>query len=293
MRKKSLRPSSDMFSYATDEAGSDVSVQSKIIELYRTLAGAGKWTVTSSAGTEKEPQKQILAGLTAAVLPGVPRRTEGELLGEPLREVFDLFSHYDREFDHPRKVAELACSLFDQTVDLHEYGGRERALLFYAAMLHDIGHALSETRHEEFTFDAIMRHQFVTVSDHDRDLVANIAFLHRQPLARLNFRHMNRMNEADRLRVKRLAALLRIADALDDSGKRVVQEVRCYPEHGAVCVDHRSVTKALPERAEALRKADLFEEVYRRSVVVGRNRIEKLARDRRRLEPEGVAPSGS
>ena len=82
--------------------------------------------------------------------------------------------------------------------------------------------------------------------------------------------------------VKRLAALLRIADALDESGKRVVHDIRCYEEKGVVYFDLHVVSKAIAERAAALRKADLFEHAFQRTVIVVRNGLEKRARARQR-----------
>lgn len=280
MRKKPLRPAANMFGSLTGDTGDDVSLQSKIIERYRLLAEAEGWCKAAPAGSEKELHQHILARVSEAVLPPLtcspPDRS--------LREVLDLFSHYDHDFDHPRKVAELAVSVYDQLLNLHGYGDRERNLLLYAAMLHDIGHALSDTRHEEFTFEAIMRHNFVSISEHERELVANIAYLHRQPAAKLNFEHACRLDDSGQHCVKRLAAILRIADALDESGKRVVHDVRCYEEHGTLTIDLHAVAKALEERTAVSRKADLFELVYQKTVVVARNRLEKRIRDRKRQE---------
>lgn len=283
IRKKSLRPSANIFSDMTHETGAEVSIQSAIIELYRDLAEAEGWSKLPAA-SEKETHRLVLAELTGTILPALRRGAANE----PLREVLDLFSHYDHDFDHPRKVAELACSLFDQTLHLHGFAANERNLLVYASMLHDIGHAVSETRHEEFTYEAIIRHRFGSMSEHDREIIANIAYLHRQPLAKMKFLHLESLNEADQLRVRRLAALLRIADALDESGKRVVHDVRCYEEQGVLTIDLRAVSKALPERSAVCRKADLFESVYRKTIVVVRNRLEKRTRDSRRLEAERI-----
>jgi dTMP kinase len=285
MRKKSLRPTANMFGSLTDGPGGAVAVSSKVIDLYRELADAETWCKVSPAGSEKEVHRQILAVLARTILPPLGCSSEDR----SLREVLDLLSHYDHEFDHPRKVAELAGSLFDQTQVLHGYGERERALLVYGAMLHDVGHALSQSRHEEFTFEAIMRHTFAAISEHERELIANIAYLHRQPVATLNFEHLSRLDDSGQLLVKRLAALLRIADALDESGKRVVHDVRCTEEPGTVMIDLHAVPKALEERTAVSRQADLFKLVYQKDIVVVRNRLEKRLRDRKRAEVGQIA----
>jgi dTMP kinase len=259
-----------------------------ILEIYRTLAGREGWQRISVPKTGKEPDQQTLTALRRVILPALQR-------GEPdgsLREVLSMFSHFDPDFDHPRKVGELAVSLFDQTKSLHSFGQRERRLLLYAAILHDIGHSLSDIRHEEFTFEAIMQHRFDTIPERDKEIVAIVAFLHRQPYVKLKFQHLKSLNETDQQQAMRLAALLRIADALDESGKRIVRDIRCYEEQGAFYVDLHAVPKAIAERSAVLRKADLFEHVFQRTVVVVRNGLEKRARDQHRVETGGLEKPG-
>ncbi len=286
MRQRPKAPAAASVHDFIHESSGDVMIQSRIIDIYKELAESDCWGRVTPAAAEKDLQRAILADVGQTILPALRHEFPNNALGE----IFGLFSRYDRDFDHPRKVAALALSLFDQTVHLHGYGDWDRMILFCAAMLHDIGHALSETRHEEFTFEAIIRHHFDLISDYERELIANIAYLHRQQLSKLNFRHLGLLKEPDQLRVKRLAALLRIADALDESGRRAVHEVRCYEENGIVYLDLHAVAKALPERTAAERKADLFENVYRKTIEVVRNRREKLARRGRRLEAEPIEP---
>jgi hypothetical protein len=103
----------------------------------------------------------------------------------------------------------------------------------------------------------------------------------------MKFDHLARLSGVNQIKTKRLASLLRIADALDESGRGAVQHVRCYEEHGVVYFDLHAVSKALPERAALLRKSDLFEHVFQKPVVVARNWIEKRARQAERLrQPE-------
>lgn len=249
-----------------------------MLELYRSTGRREGWTVFPATSTDEELHRAIVHDAQTNVLTDLPCAGVKSLE----KDVFTLFDRYEREYGHPRKVADLAVSLFDQTHELHGYGDRERSYLRASAMLHDIGHVLSESQHEEYTYEAIMRFPFSSVSDAEREIIANIACLHRQPYARMKFDHLARLSGAHQLLVKRLAALLRIADGLDESGRRVVQEIRCYEELGVIYLDLHAVAKALPERAAALRKADMFERVYQKPVVVVRNWREKRARHEQR-----------
>ncbi len=57
-----------------------------------------------------------------------------------------------------------------------------------------------------------------------------------------------------------------------------MQAVRAYEESGVVFIDLHAVPKARQEREAVLRKADMFEQVFHRPVVVERNRLEKKFR---------------
>ncbi len=252
----------------------DLSILQNVIEQYRGFARREGWYVVHHRGTAAEVHRIIHNALPEALLAGLPRAEERA----SLRDVFQLFMRYEQSFDHSRIVAGMALSLFDQTVQMHGYGDHERDLLFYAAMLHDIGHALSDKRHDEFTFEAIINAAFSSITEDDRELIANIACLHRLPYGELSMEHCARLKPERQLLVKRMAALLRIADALDESGRHAVQAVRCYEDRGVVTVDLHAVSKVRQEREAVLRKADMFERVYHKPVVVERNGLEKRMR---------------
>ncbi len=252
----------------------DLSILQNVVEQYRGYARREGWYVIHHRGTAAEVHRAIRNALPEALWSGLPRAEERTAL----REVFQLFSRYEQSFDHARVVAGMAISVFDQTVHLHGYGDHERDILFYASMLHDIGHALSDKRHDEFTFEAIMNAAFSSIAEGDKELIANIACLHRLPYGELSMEHCARLKPDQQLLVKRMAALLRIADALDESGRHAVQAVRCYEDRGIVTVDLHAVSKVRQEREAVLRKADMFERVFHRPVVVERNGLEKRMR---------------
>lgn len=279
MQNKSFRTLLNIPGVVGDEHLYDPTMQQAVIDLFRSMGDREGWSVISPGGYEKDIHLQIVDDIAQSILSAATAAGEPD---DSLKEIFVLLRRYDAEFDHPRQVAALAVSIFDQTRNLHEYSDHERRLLLYAAFLHDIGHALSDDRHEEFTYEAIMRHRFATISETDREVIANIACLHRQPYSKMKFQYLARLNGIDQLLVKRLASLLRIADALDESGRRSVHNVRCYEESGVLYIDLHAVAKARPEREAVLRKSDMFERVYQKPVVVARNWIEKRAREQQR-----------
>lgn len=131
-----------------------------------------------------------------------------------------------------------------------------------------------------------MQHHFKTLTDAEKKIIANIAYLHNKGYSKMKLERLTRLSDVNQTIVRRLACLLRIADALDESGKQVVQDVRCYEENGVVIIDLHAVSKALPERVAVLRQADMFETVYQKPLNVVRNGLEKRARKLRKLQVE-------
>ena len=68
------------------------------------------------------------------------------------RSVVALAERCQYDEAHARHVAALALSLFDQTAARHGLKARERSLLEYAALLHDIGHHISYPGHHKHTY---------------------------------------------------------------------------------------------------------------------------------------------
>lgn len=83
---------------------------------------------------------------------------------------------------HARWMAGIACSLFDSAgkAGLHHYGPQERELLYYAALLHDVGLFLSFSNHHAHTRYIIANSELLGFSRDEIDIMALAAFFHRK-----------------------------------------------------------------------------------------------------------------
>ena len=95
-----------------------------------------------------------------------------------------------------------------------------------AAILHDIGMFVSEEAHHKHSQYLIQWSDIVGFSRADRGLIALVARYHRKAEPLPSHEEYARLNRADRLRVCKLAAILRVADALDRSHQQPVRKVR-------------------------------------------------------------------
>ena len=182
------------------------------------------------------------------------------------RAVLDFARRHAWDEPHCRKVTTLALSLFDQTATLHQLGPSARDLLEVAGLLHDVGYAVAQSSHHKHSLYLIRNAELDGFTPRERDLVANIARYHRKAIP--TDRHVDYMalEEADRTLVRRLAALLRLADGLDADHFQVVEEATVVDRGDHVCLELRARDVPDLDMWAAERNGDLFELEFGRRV---------------------------
>jgi exopolyphosphatase / guanosine-5'-triphosphate,3'-diphosphate pyrophosphatase len=190
---------------------------------------------------------------------------DGQPVEDPRRRaVLEFARRNGWDEPHSRQVTKLALSLFDQTTELHELGSAERELLEVAGLLHDVGFAVAQSAHHKHSLYLIRNADLDGFGQEELAVIANVARYHRKALPSERHPDFQALSEGERLLVRRLAALLRIADGLDADHFQVVQEVEVHLEDGVARLDLRA--RDLPDRDvwAAEQGGDLFEKEFRR-----------------------------
>lgn len=169
---------------------------------------------------------------------------------------------------HARQVTRLALLLFDTLASLHGYGARERELLAYAGLLHDIGWVHGQQRHHTRSSRMILSDRTLPVRKRERAIIALLARYHRKGAPGPADRVFAGLKITDRQRVLALAPLLRIADGLDYTHADRVSSLSCTIKPDAVTCTLTCDGDCAIERGRALEKADLFEQVYATRFVI-------------------------
>ena len=219
-----------------------------------------------------------MAGVAEIVVPGVGVK-EGVLV-DLVDDLTTHQAHEDRKerqamegaialgrryaFDeaHGTHVARLAGSLFDQLQALHGLEPAERRILTAAAVLHDIGIFVGHKRHHKHSLYLISQSEIPEFTPRETDLVANVARYHRKGGPAPHHDAFTRLPAADRERVRKLASLLRIADALDREHLQAVHEVRATAGKHRLSLEVEGDGDLLLERWALRRKANLFAETF-------------------------------
>jgi exopolyphosphatase/guanosine-5'-triphosphate,3'-diphosphate pyrophosphatase len=192
----------------------------------------------------------------AEVTPGAaaPRR----------RSVLDFARRHAWDEPHSRQVTALALSLFDQTTALHGFGATERELLEAAGLLHDVGFAVAQSSHHKHSLYLIRNADLDGWSERELLLVANVARYHRKALPSARHDDYMALADADRVLVRRLAAMLRVADGLDADHFQVVEEVRAVDKGESLRLELRARDVPDLDVWAAEENADLFEQEFGR-----------------------------
>ncbi len=132
--------------------------------------------------------------------------------------------HFDEA--HGRLVAKLAGLLFDDLQAVHQFGERERLLLRAAAILHDVGDFVRYDGHHKHSHYVIQHSDIMGLSAGERAVVANVARYHRKSVPDPSHPNFRELDKDARAKVRGLAAILRIADALDREHRGKVDSVR-------------------------------------------------------------------
>lgn len=168
------------------------------------------------------------------------------------------------EAHHAATVRRNCLSIFDQLRDVHGLGNAEREYLEAAAVLHDIGYLISHSQHHKHGYYLIRHSELLGFTDREIEIIANIARYHRKSHPKEKHDGFPRLSGDDQQRVRRLAAILRIADGLDRRHRDIFASITCE-------VKPRSVTLHLGLKQDsdtsielwgAERRKELFEEEF-------------------------------
>jgi exopolyphosphatase/guanosine-5'-triphosphate,3'-diphosphate pyrophosphatase len=177
--------------------------------------------------------------------------------------------HYEEP--HARQVRRLALQLFDQLAG--RLGGQpgDREALADAALLHDVGYHINYERHHKHSYHLIVHADLLGITPADQEVVAQVARYHRGKLPSRRHAAFAVLDRAARRRVRRLAAVLRVADGLDRGHASAVEDVRVTWDGGRCCLALTPVAGAGALRLERWggeRKADLLAKLLKAEVAV-------------------------
>jgi exopolyphosphatase / guanosine-5'-triphosphate,3'-diphosphate pyrophosphatase len=167
----------------------------------------------------------------------------------------------DHDTTHGEQVRQLARTLFHQLRDVHGVPDERGVVLELAALLHDVGEVVNVRGHHKHSEYMIRWARIPGLDDTSREMIALLARTHRKEAARARqIINESTLPKDIRVQLRRLAGLLRIADALDTEHRSRIEQIVCTRMGDALVLD--LVVRDGPSRDDAklLRKSDLLAE---------------------------------
>jgi len=174
----------------------------------------------------------------------------------------NLARKYGADEKHGVQTAALARAIFQATSSQHHMGEREQLLLEVASIVHDIGEFVASRGHHRHTYYLLVHSEVFGLSQMDLEIVANIARYHRRGVPQADHPAYASLPRPARLTVNRLAAILRVADALDKSHSQRVQNPKITVLGDELRIVVEGGEDLGLERMALDAKSGLFEEVF-------------------------------
>jgi exopolyphosphatase/guanosine-5'-triphosphate,3'-diphosphate pyrophosphatase len=187
------------------------------------------------------------------------------------RSVSEFAARCHYEVPHATSVRTLALSLFDALGTRLGCVPEDRRLLGDAALLHDVGYHISYERHHKHSYHLVLHADLLGMSPTDQVIVANVARYHRGAAPRKTHRNYGALDKELRRRIKRLAAILRVADGFDRGHVGAVKSVRVRWMKRAIRITPTPSHAGRPMRLEmwgAQRKSLLLARISGRPVEI-------------------------
>jgi exopolyphosphatase/guanosine-5'-triphosphate,3'-diphosphate pyrophosphatase len=184
-----------------------------------------------------------------------------------LTSALELGRKFQFDEQHGTTVASLAIQLFDETRSLHGLGLEHRQLLEVAALLHDIGTFVNVNEHHKHTQYILGAIPIVGLSQSQQAVVANVARYHRKSMPKPQHDSYRMLSGKDRVIVSKLAAILRLADAMDNEHASKVSTLSVEYRKPKLLLSLQGEGDLLLEKWALAKKAGMFEEVFSVKVV--------------------------
>jgi exopolyphosphatase/guanosine-5'-triphosphate,3'-diphosphate pyrophosphatase len=185
-----------------------------------------------------------------------------------IRSAIDLGRRYGFNEAHGRHTAELSRTLFHRLQGEHQLDDRYELILHIAALLHDVGNVVSNRSHHKHSMYLIQNSDLFGLGQQDVKLVSLVARYHRRAAPRSAHEGYASLDPESRIAVAKMAALLRVADALDRSDSQRVKTLTCEKQGDRLVIRIPDVDDVSLEQLALKQKGSLFEDIFGMTVLL-------------------------
>ncbi|MDR0600320.1 MAG: HD domain-containing protein [Treponema sp.] len=161
------------------------------------------------------PAVSVREGYLIDLAQGADREPGDDFFSQIAASAISLGRKFRFDEEHSLHVASLCAALFDALEKEHGMNARDRMLLEAAAILHDIGMFIRGSRHQRHGQYIVVNAEIFGLKREDLDIIGNVIRYHREELPSPADIEYIALQREERILVLKMAAILRVADALD------------------------------------------------------------------------------
>lgn len=171
------------------------------------------------------------------------------------------------DLPHARQVARIAGSLWEQLAKPLDLKADDRELIEAAALVANVGYLINFEGHHKHSYHLILNSELPGFERRQLQVLANAARYHRGTAPKRKHEPFRELSPEDQARVRALAAILRLALALDRTHQQRVGDVTARAHNEAVRIVIQAHGDTDVDLWAAERKVELFEKVFQRRVI--------------------------
>ena len=214
------------------------------------------------------PLMSIREGYLVDIAQGVDSELQEEFFSQIIASAVNLGRKYHFDEAHALHVTKFCMELFDALAMEHGMNRRQRMMLEVSALLHDIGIYIKGSGHNKHGQYIVVNSEIFGLRRNEVDIIANVIRYHRgDPPAQSDIEYISLQRE-ERILVLKMAAVLRVADALDRGHTQQIKSLAVEHRPETIALHAKGVYDTSLELIALEEKSDLFQEVFGYKVVL-------------------------
>jgi exopolyphosphatase/guanosine-5'-triphosphate,3'-diphosphate pyrophosphatase len=185
-----------------------------------------------------------------------------------VKEALNLGKICNFDANHAMQVCRLSLIIFDKTKEIHTLDDRERHWLECAAILHDIGWVEGWRGHHKAALRIILNTSMLTYSNRERHIIGSIVRYHRGDSPKKKHAHFAALKPRVRKDVRKLSAILRLANSMDSSHSLAVNEMKVKASGKKLHITCKTDKSHAEEDQKIQSQRDFFTKTYKHKLKV-------------------------
>lgn len=199
-----------------------------------------------------------------------------DFVQQVVNSAFETGRKFQFDEPHATRVSKLALILFHVLVKEHSLPLTSELHLHIASLLHDIGSFINTRSHHKHSMYIILNSELFGLSKKDLTIISLIARYHRHAPPKPEHEIYNLLPRDQRLTILKLAAILRIADALDQSDSQHLNKIDCSVSQDDLIIYLPGIDDFSLVKYNIKSKGSMFEDVYGLNIVLRKKAISEL-----------------